>query len=80
MAPESSERAAEEEKVQRAFNFKINSESTATPQISMQGTPKKQRALKTFIRTLAFFAHSEKGFTLHRITISSSKASQRKSV
>ena len=58
----SSEGAAEEEKVQRAFNFKINSESTATPQISMQETPKKQRALN-FIRTLAF-SHTPKKVSL----------------
>ena len=79
MAPESSERAAEEEKVQRAFNFKINSESTATPQISMQGTPNKQRALN-FYSNSGIFAYPKKGFTVHRIMISSGRVSQRKSV
>ena len=79
MTPVSSERAADEEKVQRAFNFKINSESTATPQISIQGTPKKQRALNFYSNT-GIFAYPKKGFTVHRITISSSKVSQRKSV
>ena len=79
MAPESSERAAEEEKVQRAFNFRINSESTATHQISMEETPKKQRALNFYSNT-GIFAYPKKGFTVHRITISSSKVSQRESV